>query len=455
MDTSTTVVNDPITLAIRTALTEALASFHYGDYKGCYVLFDKKPKNSHYRTFIDDIKKRGISLDLLPEDDKRNFVRTFLPAQNGLFSNNDGFTVIDSMAVKIVKNESHSIIKGKQDKNVELGDFSLTKFAFISDDNYRELGEKIAVKEIWGPFVENDTPTFEFLKIYLNRLFLRFYKLDSNEDIKKRIVYSKKDLHCLFSTGLYADRRNNRRMREGEEIFVLLKRNYTNNKENWRLEDFISRSDNRINRFDFIPEFDRSRDFKDELNEKDLLKSAYGDGKELVDINLKHAVLEHLERFPIKFLKRKINSYKNFDFDNNKTKVNFWREVKGFLDSDAGRDCLSTIAGDVYGELLIQDKLARQANGDYAVKVFYDRENTIQYFLPLYLGENNADVGILCRIHHGRYFGHTVYTTFMAYKGARVLGQLQSSWFTPELIVKDPYYIRDVSNDMKNQKNYK
>ncbi len=439
------IIEDPITIAIRTALTDTLALFHYGDYKGNYVLFDKKPNNGFYSTFVEKAKKRGMSLDMLSEEDRRNFVETFLPANNGLFTKMDGFTVIDSSAVRISGNEST-----KRGNYGQKDEFRLSKFAYIPGNSYMKLKE-LAIEEDWGPKDNNGRP-ISFLKVYLNRMFRRFYKLDADKDVKKHIVYSKNDTRCLFSTGLYT---NFGTIKGGEEIFVLLKENWPDKEEPWRFCDFITKSDSRIKDFDPIPEFDRNRDFEDELNKEDLFKCVYGDGMELTDMNLKHAVLEHVERFPISFLEKRMDGYKKFDFDNRKTDVNFWREVKSFLDSNSGRECLSMMARDVHGEMLMQDKIARRTNGDYAVKVFYDKENTIQYYLPLYLGENKPKVGILCKIHHNRYFGHTIYTPYMAYKGARVLGQLQSYWFIPEFIDVDDKYISDVSDDMKNRNNYK
>ena len=247
-----------------------------------------------------------------------------------------------------------------------------------------------------------------------NYLKVVFYKLRK----EGKIVYSKDYQRAAFNTGLVNDR--------FQDIYICLERSKPGYTREYVTTGITTDGDS-LRFLDKKPE--RALFIKD-------YKDLYYDTDLYLDVSWNHIVIDHVERFPLDFLRRKLGES---------------IDVSKILDEIAVEDKPSVINAlfnrlrrflkenpFYYQEIVASVQNAIEVaksriKNDYKIPIagYYPRLDTISLNIPLCLSSSRETSLILVVERKGsRYIGHTVYTPIMAYSSARVISKQENSWLT-------------------------
>ena len=253
-------------------------------------------------------------------------------------------------------------------------------------------------------------------KYYILENYLKvvFYKLRR----EGKIVYSKDCQRAAFNTGLVNDR--------FQDVYICLEKS----KPGYRREYVTSGITTDGDSLRFLDKKPERASFIKDYN------GLYYDTNLSLDVSWNHIVIDHIERFPLDFLRRKLGG-----FD----------EASRILDEIAATEKDSVIEGlfnrlrrilkenpFYYQEIVasVQNAIEiakSRIKNDYKIPVagYYPRFDTMSLNIPLCLSSTNETSLVLVVERKGdRYIGHTVFTPVMAYSSARVISKQENSWLS-------------------------
>lgn len=296
-----------------------------------------------------------------------------------------------------------------EEKNERLLE-ALSKFAFLAPDRdafYEKLAKE-AMKETWNY-------PFNCKNNYLLERYLRavFYRLKC----EGKIAFSIDKKFAAINTGLVNDRY--------QEIFVCFERNesqqdceYISTKITSEKEDiaFLGRPPKRISFFN---------------NPLEL----YFDTSISITFAWKHIILDHLERYPLDFLRRNLNESHGALFiidriekeKDQEEKKQLFKMIGEIVKNDS--ECYLRIRESL--ERAVEITIARIKNNFMvAVPGYYPSRNSISLFIPICLSSpDETSLVLVVERRRWEYIGFTVLSPIMAYSGVRVLLKPEeSSW---------------------------
>ena len=253
-------------------------------------------------------------------------------------------------------------------------------------------------------------------KYYILENYLKvvFYKLKK----EGKICYSNNRQRAALNTGLVNDR--------FQDIYICLEKSQPGFRHEY-VATGISTDGESLSFLDKKPE--RASFIKD-------YNALFFDTDLNIDVSWNHIVIDHVERFPLDFLKRKLRES---------------AEATRLLDEIASEE-KSSVVDAIFNRLrrflkenpfYYQEIVASVQNAigiarsriknDYKIPVagYYPRLDTVSLNIPLCLSSSNETNLVLVVERRGnRYIGHTVFTPIMAYSSARVISKQENSWLS-------------------------
>lgn len=289
----------------------------------------------------------------------------------------------------------------------------LFEWAYMGDYNsmIQDLAE-LALDEEWGFGTSN---RYEILGNYLKYTFLKLY--DEN-----KILYAEDKSgykYAAFNTGLVNDLY--------KPIFALFKQNLREDMQPWRRIDFCVAGEERTGKLIVSLFKDLPQPAQYFVNTADLL---YDVSKGCPEIDVKHIVIERIDRLPYHLLKE--YRPKNFEIIRTDSlsiaeRNNYYAELRKAMEDD--KYMYRRLKSRIEESINIAVERVRW-NYKSAIPMYYERRKTMCLMLPLSFGrDNKADLAlVVSKGLSGNYQAETIYHLDWAYRCARLVCRPDSDW---------------------------
>ena len=291
-----------------------------------------------------------------------------------------------------------------------------------------ELKSK-ALEERWFFNRQDKVYPFPILEKYL---IYTFYRLTQE---KNKICYVGK--YATFNTGLVDYRY--------QPIYALFEKNESHRiNRSWRLVDFCIAGED-------SPGKTLVKYFPEPLPQPayyfyDNADRYYNPSAKSPKIDLKHIVIENIERLPILFLKE--HAPKSFEFKDVSTMAYYDRQI--FFDNlrlaiEKDKNCERYYINRINDALELSLKRV-QWNWKTAIPMYFPTFNTMSMLLPLCLiNPDKVDIALVTqRTPSGNYLGHTILSLEMAYSNARLVSRPDSDWLIADQIEAVSYTDQEI-----------
>lgn len=304
----------------------------------------------------------------------------------------------------------------KSDKPFDMEQIKFKKWLFEEFQKTIFDLQDLALGERWHYNVQDKMNPYPIL---VNYLAYTFYRLSKE---KGKIIYV--DNHAAFNTGL-VDKRY-------EPIFALFVKSKSFSQP-YRLVDFCIAGEDYagktlVKNFASLPA--RAHYFN---NNSDMLYDSLAPKPQM---DLKHILIENIERLPMDFLEEyapKSFEFKDVSKMNYLDKVSFFESLGEAIESDSKSE--RNFTNRLKDALDLSLKRV-QWNFKTAIPQYFPTMNSMSVLLPLCLvDDEKVDVALVAeKTKSGNYLGHTILPLEWAYSNARLVSRPDSDWLIAEKI---------------------